>query len=124
MWIDGRSQTLLGIAHISTPALPVAHEEALLGSQAIDWFQLLAFSVFLPRHVSQDQATYISYIFAKRQLAVDFHVINDFVVRILIGDATSPLYKILGIFGSPPVAQIAFGVVLAAFIIEAMRQFV
>src|SRR5271154_7168174 len=51
MRIDRGAHPLGFVAGFSTPALPIAHEESLLRSKAIERLQLLALVVGLPRHV-------------------------------------------------------------------------
>src|SRR5207247_9703197 len=64
------------------------------------------------------------HILTECQLSIDLDVINNHVLRILIGNATGPLFKLFCVLGRPPVAEIALGVKLAAFIVEAVSQFV
>ena len=78
----------------------------------------------LPGHVSQHQPAQVGDIFAHGELAVDLDVIHGDVLRILVGDATGALLKLLAILRRPPVAQIALRVELAAFVVEAVGQFV
>ena len=69
-------------------------------------------------------AAEIGNVFAFRQLAVDLHIVNDRVVRILIHDALGALGEFLRILLGPPVFQIALCVELTAFVVEAVRQLV
>ena len=124
MRIDGGIHAFGFVAGVGTPALSVADEEALLGSEAVDRFQFLAAGFTLPGHVSQHQPAQIGDIFAHGQLAVDLDVIHGDILRILVGDATGALVKLFAILRRPPVAQIALGIELAAFVVEAVRQFV
>ncbi len=45
-------------------------------------------------------------------------------LRVLVGHAGGALFEFLGVLHGPPVAQIALGVELAAFVVEAVGQFV
>ena len=105
-------------------ALPVADEEALLGSESVDRLQLLAPGFVLPGHVSQHQTAQVGDIFAHGQFAVDLDVIHRDVLGVLVRDAAGALVKLLAILRRPPVAQIALRVELAAFVVEAVGQFV
>src|SRR5271167_1373188 len=53
MRVHRGAQTFGFIARLAAPALAVADEEALLGSQVIQRFELLVPGVILPRHVGQ-----------------------------------------------------------------------
>ena len=68
----------------AAPALAVADEETLIGSEAFDRLELLTLGVVLPRQVGEQQAAQVGNIFAQRQLAVDLDVVDDGVCRILV----------------------------------------
>src|ERR1700677_712080 len=122
MRIDRRAQTLGLVTRARTPTLPVSDKETLLRSKSFDRLQRLAFGVVLPRHVRKNQSAEIGHVFAQGQLPVDLDIVKNYVLRILIRDATGSLLKCFGVFGSPPVPQIAVRVELAPFIVEAMRK--
>src|ERR1700686_5178984 len=84
MRVYGGAQTLGLIPGLATPALAVADKEALLGREAIDRIQRLAFGVILPRRERQNQSAQIGDIFSQCQLAIDLDVVDDRVSRILI----------------------------------------
>ena len=79
---------------------------------------------FFQAMVSQHQPTQVGDIFAHGQLAVDLDVIHCDIVRVLVRDATGALVKLLAVLRRPPVAQIALGIELPAFIVKAVGQFV
>src|SRR5215469_16702449 len=54
------------VAGLAAPALSVAYEETLLGREAVDWVELLAFGVVLPSHVGEQQAPEVGDVFAER----------------------------------------------------------
>src|SRR5262249_25539836 len=83
---DGVSTQVFRTLVLARP-LPVADKETLIGRKAIAIFQLLAFGLHLPGHVSQYEAAEISHIFAFSQLAVDLNVVDDCVLRILVNNA-------------------------------------
>ncbi len=99
-------------------------KEALVRREALAILQSLALGGCLPCDVSQDRAAQICHVFAFGQLAVDLDVIHDGVLSVLVHHALGALFKVLSIFLGPPVAQIAFGIKLAAFIVKPVREFV
>src|SRR5206468_12642875 len=124
MRVDGSTQTFAFVAHLAAPALSVADKEALFGGEAFDRLELLILCVFLPGYVGEQQASEIRDVFAERQLPINFDVIDDCVIRILLRDAAGALLEFFAILGSPPVAQVSLRVELTAFIIEAVGEFV
>src|SRR5207302_7001783 len=74
--------------------------------------------------VRQDEAAEIGHVFAFGELAVDFYVVDNRVLGILVHDALCAFFELLAIFLGPPVAQVAFGIKLAALIVKAVRQLV
>ena len=124
MRIDGGAQALGLVAGLSAPTLPVADKETLIGREAIDRLKLLALGIFLPREIGEQQPAEVGNILAQRQLAVDLDVVDDCVCRILVRDATGALLEFFSVVLGPPVAQVSLCVELAAFIVEAVSQFV
>src|SRR5271156_1002793 len=124
MRIDGGTEPFGFVARIRTPALPVSDEETLLRRESFERFEGLSLRILLPRHVSQNHSAQIGDIFAERQFSVDLNLVQNYILRILIRDATGALLKRFGIVRRPPVAQITVGVKLAAFVIKAVRKFV
>ena len=84
--------------------------------------QVLALGRVLPCDVGEYRSAEIGDVFAFRELRVDVNVIDHDVLRVLIDHAIGALGELLGVLLGPPVFQIALGVVLAAFIVEAVRQ--
>src|SRR5579863_2967800 len=123
MRVDSSSQAFGFVARAGAPTLSVSDEETLLRRESFNRFQRLAFGIVLPCHVSQNQPAQIGNIFAQGQLPVDLDNVHNHILRILIRDATGALLKRFGILRSPPVAQVAVGIELTAFIVEAVREF-
>ena len=63
-------------------------------------------------------------VLARGELAVDLDVVDDRVLRVLVGDALRALLEALGVLLRPPVPQIAVGVELPALVVEAVGQLV
>src|SRR5579863_1183996 len=123
MRVDSGPQPFGFVARTRTPALSVSDEETLLRREAFERLEGLAPGILLPRHLSQNHSAQIGDILAERQFSVDLDVIHNDILRILIRDAGCTLIKRLRVFRSPPVPQIALGVKLAAFVVEAVREF-
>src|ERR1700678_712480 len=123
MWIDGGTQPFSFVARVRTPALPISDEETLLRRESFERFEGLILLILLPRHVSQNHSAQMGDIFTQRQFSVELNVIQNYILRILIRDATGALVKCFGVVRSPPVPQIAIGVELAAFVVKAVRKF-
>src|ERR1700693_3889353 len=72
---------------------PLRHsdEKALVGVEAVHRLQILAFGGVLPCQVRKEGPAEIRHVLAQRQLAVDFDVVHDGVLRILIGNAFGAL---------------------------------
>src|SRR5580658_5025690 len=123
MRVDSGTQPFGLVACTRTPALPVSDEETLLRREALERLQRLPLGILLPRHLSQNHSAQIGDILAESQFPVDLDVIHNYILRILIRDAACTLLERFGIFRSPPVTQIAIGVKLAAFVVEAVGKF-
>src|SRR4051812_47771846 len=121
--INGGIDAFGFVAGVFAPALSVADEEALLGSESVDRIKLLASSLILPGNVGQHQAAQVSDIFSQGELAIDLDVIHRYVLRILLGNTTGALVKLFTIFRCPPVTQIAMSIELTAFVVEAVGEF-
>src|SRR6266436_8215671 len=124
MGIRRRSQTLDFVAFVRAPALPVPDEEALLGGQPINQFQLLAFGRLFPRHVREDEPAEVRCIFPKRQLTVDFDVVHNRVPGVLLRNTSRPLLEFLSVLRGPPILQIARSVELAPLVVETVSELV
>src|SRR5260370_3345285 len=46
------------------------------------------------------------------------------LLRVLVGNAFAALVVLFGVFGRPPIAEVAVSVELAALIVESVREFV
>ena len=104
----------------------MAQEELLDGRVTI----LLAFQVdafplriFQERDVGQAQAAVVGRVLAQRQLAVYLYIVDRDKVAVLLYFAVGFLFEVFAIFRGPPVGQISIGIELAAFIVEAMSEF-
>src|SRR5215469_13735474 len=100
--------------------LSKANKESLIGRKPGDRLEVLTFCLILPRQISEDFTTKISYIFTQRQLAVDVNVVNYDVLGILVSNTLGAFLKFLPVFFGPPLAQIAMRVELAALIVKAV----
>ena len=107
-------------------AIPLrkTYEEALLRCQAIDGLQILILRCRLPRHVRQNFTAQVRDVLTQRQRAIDVHVVDDHVLGILIAHAAGALVEFFAVFLGPPIPEIALRIELAAFVVEAVRQFV
>src|SRR6185437_14131051 len=102
--------------------LRIAHEEALLGREAVAPGQRLVRALHTPGHVSQDQAAEIGDVLTQGETAVDVDVVNDHVFRVLVDDALGAFVELLGVLIAPPVFQIPCRIELAPLIVKAVRQ--
>ncbi len=111
----------------AAPTLSVSQEELLHWSVAIlllcqvDVFPLC---IGQESHVSQTQSAVVGSVLAQRQLAIYFHVIHRDEVAVLLHFAIGLFFEVLGILGSPPVGEVPVSVELAAFVVEAVGEFV
>ena len=74
----------------------------------------LAGDRLLPRLPGEDRPAEIGDVLAQRQLAVDLEVVDDRVLRVLVGHALRTRDELLRVLLRPPVLEIAGGVELAA----------
>src|SRR6266404_4305868 len=109
---------------VGTIPLSEADEEALLWGEAVDGLEIFAGAGRAPGHVRQDFSAEVGDVFAFGQFPVDVHVLGDHVLRILVTDAFGALVEFFAVGFGPPGFQIAFGVELAAFVVEAVGEFV
>src|SRR6185437_4924800 len=110
---------------VLAPGLSVGDEEALLRSVAVDRF---AFSGAVERAfhrvVGSEEAAVISDVLTERELAIHVRRI-DLDVAVELIDYTLCLFvEPRRIARDPPVAQVAVGVVVAALVVEAVRELV
>ena len=119
---DGGAEPLVFFAFIAAPALPVGHEETLRRRETFDWAQLLAGCVLLPRKISEERAAQVGEVLAVCEFAVDLYVVDDGVARVLVDDTSGALFELFAIGIGPPVAEVAVGVELAAFVVEGVRE--
>src|SRR5579863_6848635 len=118
MWIGEYSGARDFRAALLAPDPPEPKEEALLGRVAIDLLTLFARLVIgnhvLERHQGDARAAVVSGIFTESEPAIQLDVINRNEIRIFIGHATDALFKLLAVLLSPPIAQVARRIILAA----------
>src|SRR5208282_615346 len=62
--------------------------------------------------------------FAERESAIELEIVNRDKIAVLIGDTTDALFKLLAIFGRPPVVQVALRIVLASLVVKTVGQLV
>jgi len=115
---------LLG-PRVLAPALRVRNEVTLLGRVAFDEAGAsIAGERPLQRVVRREQPAPVCNVFTLRQLAVDVEGVDLDVLIELLLDERGLRDEPGGVRRLPPVPQIPGGVVMAAFIVEAMRQLV
>ena len=119
--VSGLSRWLASRVILAGP-LREADEEALIRREAVDRLQLLVLGRMLPRHVRDQRAAQVGNVFPAGELAVDVDVVDDDVGRKLVAQAVDALFEVLRILLRPPVLQVAFGVELPPFVVEAVRQ--
>ena len=93
-------------------------EESLRGCEAVDLLQIHALGLIFPRHVAEKLPAQVGDIFAEGERAVDVHVIDHHILTVLILHALGAGVELLAILFCPPVAEIALGIELAAFVVE------
>src|ERR1700733_405103 len=99
-------------------------EEPLVRREAVNGLEILVFRGVFPSDVPQNLAAEVGYVFAESELAVDLDIIYDDVLRILIANTFGALIEFLAILFRPPVLQVSLRIVLAAFVVETVREFV
>src|SRR5437773_6875202 len=114
----------LVIAYLAAPRLRRAGEQALVASESVDQWAILAAERELVRFVGDRQTGAVCDVLAKRELAVDVksgHRLVDTVVR----DQSLGLHLelVVALLGET-IAQHPVGIVLAAMIIDAKRDFI
>ena len=80
--------------------------------------------VLLPCKICEKRAAEIGEILSVGELTVDLDVVDDRVAGVLVDDALGALLELLAVGVGPPVAQVARGVELAAFVVEGMGELV
>ena len=104
--------------------LRIAHEEGLLRRYSVTWGRNIFGDFGFPCRPVENQSARVSHVFAGRNFAGDFDVINNAVLRILIDNALRASRKFVRIFFRPPVSQTFLGIKLATFNIEGVSQLV
>src|SRR6516162_7206717 len=62
--------------------------------------------------------------FSQREFTIQVHPWDGAEIRILFSNAGGAFFKGFGVSRGPPVAEVALGVKLAAFVVEAVGEFV
>ena len=130
MRIGGHDQARDFGPHIRAPRIGVRQEEALAVGPAIRTLIVERLALLLQRGFQgiqrQMDAAVVGGVLSLRQQAVLLDSgagIGD-ILRVFVGDALAAFVILFGVVGSPPVAQVAMRVELAALIVEAMDDFV
>src|ERR1700733_5611330 len=124
MWIgEGVDAAVLRTLVFAGP-LSEADEETLVRSEAVDWLEMLVLRGVLPGDVGDERAAEVGYVFAAGELAVDVDIVDDDVVGKLLTLAVDAVFEVLRVFLGPPVLEVAFGVELAALIVEGVGKLV
>src|SRR5258708_23990434 len=111
---------------IFTPHAAVAEEEALIGGEAVNQLVGVLFGLthkFVQGHEGDAGAAVVGGVFAEGEACVEFEVVHGGEAAVFVGDTAGAFLELLAVFGGPPVAQIALGVELSAFAVEALGQF-
>ncbi len=112
------------VANLVTPYLCPAVEDALIASHAVQHRSGLAVQAAVIGGMRQHQTAQIGDVLAHRQFRID----GDAFQRLLSGVERTQLgglgLEARGVFGGPPVTQLAFGVGLAALVVETVHDFV
>ena len=75
-------------------------------------------------HEGEQQAAVVGGVFAEGELAVDLDVVDGGEGAVFVDEAVGAGGEVLEVFGSPPVVEVALGVELAAFVVEAVGELV
>src|SRR5215470_1308220 len=112
-------------SNVFAPDAPKAEKKSLIWSVAVDRLpRFLVLGYQLVQSHERDAGTaIIGGVLAQSQLAIQLEVANGGEAAVFISYATCALFEFSGVCCCPPIAQIAFGIVLAPFIIEAVSQF-
>src|SRR6056297_3924822 len=73
--------------------------------------------------VSHAQSSEVADVFAESQLTVDLHIVQRLETVVLIDQPGVSLFEFGAILGGPPIAQVTAAIVLAAFVVKPMTQF-
>src|SRR5437773_10221556 len=107
------------------PDLGPTKKEPLFGRKSVDQRRFrFGFQRVHQCRVGDIQTSEIGDILAEGQLSVDVQTSQNLIAVKLVYDARGPLVKILPVLGRPPRIEIAFGVILAALVVEAVRDLV
>src|SRR5262249_10327513 len=106
------------------PDTPESQEEALFGRVAVNlrssFAALILGNHFHQSHECDPGAAIVGGVFSESQFSVQFDVVDCGETSVFIGDAAGSLIKLFSVLLSPPVAQVALRIVLAALIVKSM----
>ena len=110
---------------IDHPAERVADKKSLFGRESVNFGGTrLAFHWFFESVIRNHQTAEIGDVFTQSQLALHFESGQNFVIVELIDDAVGFLIKPCAVVRRPPYFQISLCVVLTAFVVETVCDFV
>src|ERR1700685_1107083 len=116
--------------HVRAPRIGIGEEEALAIGPAVRTFVVerlpLRLECALQREQREMDAPVIRRVLALGEQAIllDSRTGIGNLLRVLVGNALAAFVVLLGVFRSPPVAQVALSVELAPLIVKAVSQFV
>ena len=73
---------------------------------------------------ASSSAAVVGGVFAEGELAVDLDVVDGGEGAVFVDEAIGAGGEFLEVFGGPPVVEVALGVELAAFVVEAVGELV
>src|SRR5262249_49321416 len=110
-------------SRLRCPHLRPAEEKPLLGRKSVyESRRRLALEIVHQRRVGNIQSAEVADILADRPLPLDLKARQHFVVVKLVNNAGGSFLKLCSVLGRPPHIEVAFSIVLAALIVETMRD--
>jgi hypothetical protein len=113
-----------GVAGDGAPVLSEGDEELLVAGEVVDFGGVGAFEGGVEAVVGCGETGYVSDIFSEGLLAVDGDIGEGFVGVVLGGEGGGDLFEVGEVFGSPPVADAAFGVECRSLGVEGVTDLV
>jgi site-specific DNA recombinase len=114
----------LGVAVLLPPDLRVAEEESLIAGEAADHGRGLPAKRCLIGVVGDGEARDVGDVLAQRQFAIDVRAGKRLVGTVLRHNLIGIDLEALHVLGGPPVGELAGRIILAALIIEMVRDLV
>ena len=110
---------------LGRPNLCPPEEEPLLWGISIDQRRpAFGREIIHQRRVSDVQTAEIADVLADRTLTFDVQAGQHLIAAELVNDTRGTLFKFRAVLGRPPIDLVSFGVVLAALVVETMRNLV